>query len=584
MVLIPPFEHPFKVVEILSKSFDVISVEKKKYSFKIPTKIANLTKPPLLLASFFYVEQVFKPISNLDLVEFDRFTIEDINKCFTDMNLSSNRTPSNQYPTDFLEPPEPSTSQILSEQITDFNVRLRIAQALGEQAQFPSKRASLKCIVTNFLSYFRLEVGFSTVIPPRSAYSFLNNSPIQHVQLGIPNILVNHNGFLEEVKASSVIDNWISEHYLPISGPKDCKYVVFSPNTIPRTLLISFMKSFMHTYNMFGFGKLQPYSSNAYYFVPENSIDSTAIEFYQNNPLSQFQQIPFITFIVGYPFHDSDFLPHSIVTNIFPPLVYSCTQLGLQSLAFIVYSRIRLFSPTPIGMINTIQNYAVPIIFGFRYQPPFLLPRYGTNSRSISFHFALDIKTNKCAIIDDIGSILHILNLNSLQYLSALIDDCKKLVEQNVSQITVSILSEGLTENFLNDFKNIIPNVLLFSVFPSSCVQGKFENDFDSDTIIFDELEQSFSSDEVLVDPIETCYVLSKIHPPYKVSLYAAGDRNDLLNYVELMSKLSWLSVKPGEEKRTISYPPHICALLRKNRCETIVLSRFEFLPSNGPI
>jgi hypothetical protein len=53
-----------------------------------------------------------------------------------------------------------------------------------------------------------------------------------------------------------------------------------------------------------------------------------------------------------------------------------------------------------------------------------------------------------------------------------------------------------------------------------------------------------------------------------------------LMEYVKNMSHLSWLSVKPGSEKRMILYPPHVCALLRKNDSETLVVNRFKFLPS----
>ena len=50
--------------------------------------------------------------------------------------------------------------------------------------------------------------------------------------------------------------------------------------------------------------------------------------------------------------------------------------------------------------------------------------------------------------------------------------------------------------------------------------------------------------------------------------------------YAKHMSHMSWLSVKPGSENRTISYPPHVCALIRKNTPPTTILSCYEFLPS----
>ena len=89
---------------------------------------------------------------------------------------------------------------------------------------------------------------------------------------------------------------------------------------------------------------------------------------------------------------------------------------------------------------------------------------------------------------------------------------------------------------------------------------------------------------EHYVQPSATCYVMSKFQPPYMASIYRRGGNQQLLEYVTKMSHLSWLSVKPGDEKRTISYPPHICALLRKNNCTCLTISRFEFLPSQEKI
>ena len=97
--------------------------------------------------------------------------------------------------------------------------------------------------------------------------------------------------------------------------------------------------------------------------------------------------------------------------------------------------------------------------------------------------------------------------------------------------------------------------------------------------ITFDSPEQEFESNESYTPPQITCYVLSKFHPSYSVSLYRQLDKNMLINYAKEMSHLSWLTVKPGCKYRTTSYPPHIFALLKMNQCNTLVISRFEFLP-----
>ena len=153
-----------------------------------------------------------------------------------------------------------------------------------------------------------------------------------------------------------------------------------------------------------------------------------------------------------------------------------------------------------------------------------------------------------------------------------------------MSQKTLSILAEGLSASFLEEFKSKLDqDILLFSVYPASTVQILFDEDFDDDVIIEDVQQIAFSEQEKYLEPISSVYIASKYHPSYKASVYH-GSKEDLIEYVKTMSNLSWLSVKPGQEKRTISYPPHICALLRKNGCDTTVLSKFEFLPTTEQI
>jgi hypothetical protein len=126
----------------------------------------------------------------------------------------------------------------------------------------------------------------------------------------------------------------------------------------------------------------------------------------------------------------------------------------------------------------------------------------------------------------------------------------------------------------------------LFAVCPAPAVQVVFKEAFDDDALIFTKREQCWQGE--FVEPVASGFVVSQHHPAYLCSLYVCHENEKprvvLRDYVQNMSDLSWLSVKPGSEKRTIAYPPHICALLRKNHEDTLVVSRFEFLPSSEVI
>lgn len=589
-VLVPPFEHPFKVIGCLDKFLTVISIDKKSFTFQLPRKIVLLTKPNLIIPRLFKFERAKETIKFENLEIFD-YTEDDIN------NFLENNTEIEDNVVSYLDTPGLKLNQILSDQVSNINTREMIMKGIGDDFQFPSKRIFCPAIVANFLSYFRFDFGFVPSHTRKPFRTSLKDTPINFEELGIPDVVINKDGNLAKVKADKIITDWLPNKYLPISGEKKCHFVVFSYSTVPRPNVIAFINQIAHIYNLFGFGTLKPYQPDSYYSIPKHLIESQITRFYNKYSLSQFQQDPLLTFIVGSRVHEKDFFPHSIITHINPDSIYSATEEEIKLLAFVVYSRIRLFSPTPTST-GIFQNYAIPIIFGFRYEPPFLLSKKDSNNNNISFHFAWDPSSYKCAIIDDIGSILHVFDVNDINLFPRIIDDFRELVEQNISQITFSVLGEGLTKSFLKKFKKTFKSynhkILLFSITPSPAVQVTFENDFDSDVIIFDEYEEivvnSFHSKEIIEEdvkfenPLSTCFVASKVQLPYQVSIYSGGNKNDLYDFVELMSHLSWLSVKPCDEKRTNSFPPHICALLRKNGCDSIVISRFEFLPSPEPI
>ena len=259
-------------------------------------------------------------------------------------------------------------------------------------------------------------------------------------------------------------------------------------------------------------------------------------------------------------------------------------------------------------MIDIGTRETSTLFFGFRYKPPFLLGRNTEEftghdildvkddekrkSNSMTIHIAWDEATKMSSWIDDTGSILHVLPRTDFNTIHRLINDASLLLSGMELKFTLSILAEGISSELYKEisetFGQAMNNFTLFAVSPAPTVQVLFEEQFDEDAVIFASAEQfleNINGNEYM-KPQSTCYVVAHTLPAYSVSLYSNPvwnwkPANEIVfEYAKQMSHLSWLSVKPGSEVRTISYPPHICALLRKTGAYVKRVSRYEFLPS----
>ncbi|OHT09936.1 hypothetical protein TRFO_21024 [Tritrichomonas foetus] len=479
-----------------------------------------------------------------------------------------------------LEDTKPDASFIITEQIVNRKYRQKILQCIGEKGRFPSMRLDLKCIVANFLSYYRFDFGFSTINPPPFMKEFCLCETVSCEKLGVPDIIVNSNGSKTEVKADVALSLWEKESFLPIMGPKNAHYVVFASNSVHKNAVDTFMTQFCHCYSQCGFGTLRPYPREEYSLsIPTNSIPQAISKYFESQPLMEFRQFPVLTFIVAPPIFDPNFKPHTIVNYIRPTSVETATEVEVKSLAFVVYSRIRIFFPQPTGMSDFSQIEVIgSILFGFRYQPPFVLKR---NTEYMSFHIAWDHHTRLSVWIDDIGTVLHTVRADSISQISDIINKSRQSLHDLNLRFTVTILGEGIYDPIFQDCNNFLSiDIELYSVFPTPEIKCRFEQDFPDDVIVFSNVEQVGEAATRYAIPVSTCFIMSRYHPSYKISAYRDSNDELLKNFAKEMSHLTWLSVKPGDENRTISYPPHICALLRKNECSCLTISRFEFLPS----
>ena len=600
-ILVPPYEHPFCVISSTDQTISLRSVEKELMNIDIrKTLFVLITNPSVLMSKFYMEKSTPAQTKSLETFDYYNYTNEDIEaylcQIFVDNNtlnqsnkLMSNSSPNDvNYETTIIEYPQLTIEQILSQMIEDRNERKIISECLGEGI-FPSKRVPLTITIASFLSFFRFDFGFSDVKPPFHAQNLITSSTCRYERVGIPNILVNSHGSLFSTPADTAIDQWESQRFQPISGIKSCHFVVFCINSISPSLTQSFFAQFCHTYKLLNFGSLTPFPhDDAFQYMPYEDMPVRIENFFKRFNTSQFQQYPVLTFIVGAPIYDSNFMPHSILSYVRPEQIETASEAEMKTLAFVVYSRIRTFIPYPYGMIDISSNNTAAIfIFGFRYRPPFLLQR---QQKAVTFHIAWDQHTEMSAMIDDIGSVLHVLPRTKIQGILKLINDAKQLLYGAEVQFTVSILAEGISEDLYDEicqtFGSELDKVTLFAVSPAPNVQVLFKEQFKDDAVIFAPVEQFMEScdGKEYKKALATCYVVAHTLPAYSVSLYTNDvwkpPETCVLEYAKQMSHLSWLSVKPGSESRTISYPPHICALLRKTGPLVQRICRYEFLPS----
>jgi hypothetical protein len=301
--------------------------------------------------------------------------------------------------------------------------------------------------------------------------------------------------------------------------------------------------------------------------------------------LSEYQQYPILAFIVGPLIFDVEFTPHSIISYVRPESVSTAGVDEIKTFAFIVYSRIRVFTPGPFGMVNASRSDSAALFFGFRYQPPFVLRRW--SSEEVTLHIAWDCRQEASAWIDDSGSALHFFPRTPLAKLAELMTDALRFLSSVRVRFTVAVIGSGISRELLASLRSAFGGleVIILAVNPEPAVQVIFRDVFDDDAVIFSDSEQCREGDEKICEPGEaTCYVVARSLLAYSASVYMRSSAEEakevLLDFAKQMSHLSWLSVKPGSELRTISIPPHVVALLRKLASPCSMLSQYEFLPS----
>lgn len=497
---------------------------------------------------------------------------------------------------DFFEYPETNFNSIISEDVSDKEARKELMKTFSRIHEFPNKEIDLILPATSFISFFQFEISLCRSEPLKYTRYFTKFTDVQISHLNNPTIRVNRNGNAQDVNPKTVFEDWKNCHYLPISGKKMASFVVFIVDYHEKNRVIDFFDALRASFTLLELGVLKPchkkgedafietttsdfFEVTNNYFKPSEKTDKSQI-------LSEFQQCPIISFVVSPIFFDQTLKSHSICTYLSIDQIKKMKQSEIDRIAFIVYSRIRMFHPFPFGMIDIAPQIPASLFYGYRYQHPYIISR-NPSYTGLTLHIAWDPIKKMASWVDDIGTVSHHFPNQTIQSLCRLMLNITQFLNDITVDITFSIISELPSDELVNQIVSLfgcyLKSFSIFSIIPTPQIQIVVNSKVDDDIIIFDDFELTAPINYIPAIPKCSCYVTSPYCTTYRISHYfnskGEDEKNCLLEFAKNMSHLSWLSGDPQTNQRLFSFPPHVASLLRKVRVKTKVVTGFEFLP-----
>jgi hypothetical protein len=321
---------------------------------------------------------------------------------------------------------------------------------------------------------------------------------------------------------------------------------------------------------------LLPYPKlESYNFLRIADIRLRIQAFLAEQPLAEFSNIPILVFAIADGAFGQTFRPHINLVTIFPSIVHSMKIIEIKALAFHIYSQIRTYFSfqTPFPELEQ-------LFFGYRYEPPFVLGR--PDESTIVIHFAWNSTAGLAIATDDTGAILTELQLMSVSDIGRFIGALRRQLTGLHPIFSLGIMGEFLYDTDLTNLSRMGDGVFIYSILPCSAVQITTDFDCNEDVYVRVPQEQIHSDGGECAPPLASAIVLAKGHCSYQMSLYVEPRKKQSGDSLEWLagqfSRLSWLSVLPGKERRVAALPPHFAALLRRTQCSVASCSRFEFL------
>ena len=644
IILVPPYEHPFLVIESLKDKVKVKNVNHEILTFnRKDIKVSIVLNPSISLYMAFKKDHSKdEVISNPDKLgvfcQFkmvDQFSMPaDKIKEFFQKKIEEDRKKKmsqHMFSSSSLETVPASLDTILTEQITNKDcISLFKAQTqLFSIIPLCSTDVKIKYIQDN--TFFEICYGLTKFSRPKFSLSTYSNCNSQIIDLFPPKVSVRKNNMRYFVSAPDVINKWIPDGYIPLSGEKNANFIVFSAASISEKSVKHFFISLSNAYSQYGFGRLTPFRKfQAFVFTNSHDVERCIGNFLTLQPLSEFNQYPTVAFVINNKELKVNIQPHIYLSYIDPLQVQNGSPEICNKISFLVYSRIRsnmgdhFFETFQSNSLNSqmitnnmnnfvtnnsknmnqphniahglnnqpnLNNYEYidpnKIFFGYRYQPPFCLVREPGFEKSIHLIICWDIESYTSVWTDDIGSILTIEKVaNITTFYQFLIQTSSTIGEGSTISMSILIFNEHTTPEIFQTFESIKNyNINVFTITPTPYVQikPKSKNDAEHDYFIFSPSEKSY--DTLYKFDILSCgFVLSKRFPSYYLTLLHTNSpqtQEVIQNVAKTLSNLSWTSVRPGSEKRINSYPPILNLLVQKISPPTRIVNNFEFLPFN---
>lgn len=604
IVLISPFEHPFFVIDSNDIQITAQYVDKTIHTFsKSEIRVSRVLKPsPSLFCAFQDIgtiksnsttssesfSQIYETGSNFVLSEeelrdfFNEKIESKYKKELEEMQIESS---------EFKDSPA-TIDVILTEQIMDSKFRKQVSNTLKPLCLFPSKKQDVTLSITQYDTYYEKNYGLSKMSVESVPKSIYSKASIPSIKIEIPNVIVAQKGQIFEISAKNVIKSWIPDMLRPISGPKNAHYKVYADSILSENHTKQFLSELIHEYSLLGFGKLDAYSKEyPFCFSNPEEIKGHISTFIGENKLLEFNKYPTIIFIFVDKEYRKSIQPNMHTIFIDPHYVNDSNIEYFKELSFHVYSQIRIFSDIPsIEVVDIIKTFnpknfiPTDIFFGFRYQPPFLLQRMQANTLIIRVFW--DPISTETVWTDDAGSTLHVVKMKNLSAITSAFDDLLKVFNDIKLILSIGIVADCISPRIIDSVKNM-SNINLYTITATPYVQVYRSSKFKEDSIIFTNYEQTSTIPDGNVKPLLSCFVVSKRFPSYQLSLYFTSNSNQmdtLKSIATNLSNLSWLSVKPGSEKRTVGYPPGLNLLFQKMPANSHAVNLFEFLPYNDLI
>ena len=609
-ILLSPYDWPFTVVSVSGNTLTLQSIDTsivradlKKAKFVILTKFSK---------SFFRENVTVKPKTTLpkpkcsfQKITSFKFTENEWTDFFHSHFFLSEEDSSNQKKKEnqsIIEDTPSTAYDFLTEQCeacysksyyatlgTRQEKRMaardqikKIYSIVGDDNSFPPNMHMVLPKISRALSTLELNITFPSPQLTKHSPQILGEvSGFEYQQVPIPQLSVVQDESVTSIPANSVLEDWVENRRAPLQGEKDLHYIIFTDESVSSSAAQDFAQIISESYCKYRLGKLKPISSDITRSFPSDQLEDRVLRYLNENKTFDFHKEPEVLFI----FTDLNFEDKLSAYSLFiqSKWVKSPVETVYDSLAFRLYTKVRVFNSTPYGSFDLTEQkkgiyeavdkskitLETNLFFGMRFSPPYALPV----TPEIRMHLAVLVRENEFVVVvtDSTVQTLDQFHIKEIAHLHELI---KGLSSFTNNETVVTIFSDGLNESIFEKLKSALSDLqVIFVTLHTLCyiqTNVKTDNDFvvtTSEVPFFPGTAQ----------PSARCVVCSGSLQSYTLGIYD-NSLDTLISIAYEFSAMSWVSIKPGMEKRTYSLPPHIAGLFSIHHIDLSILTPFNFL------